>query len=80
MQHEIVICMGSSCFARGNKKHLRLIEQYLADHGLADSVVLKGSRCEDHCPTSPNIRIDGQLFSDINENRLMELLDLYLSA
>lgn len=79
MQHEIIICMGSSCFARGNKKHLRMIEQYLTDHDLAASVVLKGSRCEDHCPTSPNIRIDGQLYSEIDEKRLRELLDRHLS-
>lgn len=74
MQHEIIICMGSSCFARGNHKYLRLIERFLADHSLADSVALKGSRCEDHCSTSPHIRIDGVLYDDLTETRLMELL------
>lgn len=80
MKHEIVICMGSSCFARGNKKNLLLIEQYLADHGLTDTVVLSGSRCEDRCTTGPNIRIDGELYSEVTSERLLELLSRHLSA
>ncbi|MHC1712561.1 MAG: (2Fe-2S) ferredoxin domain-containing protein [Solidesulfovibrio sp.] len=80
MKHEIVICMGSSCFARGNKKHLLMIEQYLADHGLMETVVLSGSRCEDQCRTGPNIRIDGQLYGEITGERLLELLSRHLSA
>ena len=28
MKHDIVICMGSSCFARGNKRNLKIIEEY----------------------------------------------------
>ena len=30
MKHTITICMGSSCFARGNKRNLKIIEEYLA--------------------------------------------------
>lgn len=29
MKHVIEICMGSSCFARGNKNNLKIIEAYL---------------------------------------------------
>ncbi len=79
MEHEIVICMGSSCFARGNKRHLVTIEQYLAGHGLADSVCLSGSRCEDHCCTSPNICIDGNLYSEVTEEALPDLLNRHLA-
>ena len=80
MKHEIVICMGSSCFARGNKKNLLMIEQYLADHGLTDTVLLTGSRCEDRCTTGPNLRIDGQLYGEVTPERLLELLSRHLSA
>jgi len=79
MEHKIVICLGSSCFARGNQKHLLLIEQFLAEHGLTDTVVLSGSRCEDQCCTGPNIRIDGQLYSEISVERILELLSLHFS-
>lgn len=80
MKHEIVICMGSSCFARGNRKHLLMIEQYLADHGLTESVVLTGSRCEDQCRCGPNIRIDDQLYGEINSERLLEILSRHLAT
>ena len=29
---EIVICMGSSCFARGNEENLRIIESFIAEN------------------------------------------------
>ena len=80
MKHEIVICMGSSCFARGNRKHLLMIEQYLADHGLTESVVLTGSRCEDQCRCGCNIEGLSAVMSlsaasgDTGELRSVELL------
>jgi len=79
MKHEITICMGSSCFARGNKNYLTMIEQYLADHGLTETVELSGSRCEDRCTSGPNIRIDGQLYGGLTSERLLELLNRHLS-
>ena len=57
-----------------------MIEQYLADHGLTDTVLLTGSRCEDRCTTGPNIRIDGQLYGEVTGERLLELLSRHLSA
>jgi NADH:ubiquinone oxidoreductase subunit E len=78
MEHEIVICLGSSCFARGNREQLLLIERYLAEHGLTDTVVLSGSRCEEQCSTGPNIRIDGQLHVAIAGEGLLDLLNRHL--
>jgi hypothetical protein len=31
---ELAICMGSSCFSRGNKKNIVLIREYIDLHGL----------------------------------------------
>jgi len=36
---ELVVCMGSACFARGNTRTLDLVQRYLkdvADEGLVD--------------------------------------------
>ena len=33
---EIVICLGSSCFARGNNKNLEFIQEYLKVNNLKD--------------------------------------------
>lgn len=75
MKPEIVICMGSSCFARGNKTHLTLIEKYLNERALTDKVDLIGSCCEGACDKGPNIKINGRAFHGVDEGALLDLLD-----
>ena len=43
MKHTITICMGSSCFARGNKRNLKIIEEYLARYKI--DCALNGRGC-----------------------------------
>ena len=71
---EIVVCMGSSCFARGNREHLRIIEAYLAEQGLQAEVRLSGSRCEERCADGPNLRINGVLYSGVDAGMVLDLL------
>jgi NADH:ubiquinone oxidoreductase subunit E len=78
--HEIVICMGSSCFSRGNRKNLEVIERFLAEHGLADQVILSGSRCEDQCCSGPNIKVDDRIHGGVDEAALTTLLNRQLAA
>ncbi len=35
---EIVICLGSSCFARGNKQTVKIIQDYLKNNNLEKDV------------------------------------------
>ena len=58
---EMHICLGSSCFPRGNKDVVMLIKEYLKKHHLEDKVIFKGSRCMGNCSKGPNIMIDGRL-------------------
>ncbi len=59
------LCMGSSCFSRGNGKNLPRIQQFLARNGLATQVHLKGCRCGGCCSAGPNIWADGIRMSDM---------------
>ncbi len=78
--HKIKICMGSSCFARGNQKNLDLIELFIQDHKLNAEIELIGSRCENRCSNGPNIEIDGKLHNHIDSGSLIDLLNnLFLS-
>jgi len=70
----IKICMGSSCFRRGNRKNLEFIETYLEQHGCTADVELVGSRCEEECRKGPNLQINGQMFHEVNQEKLTELL------
>ena len=71
---EIVVCMGSSCFSRGNSRNAEIIKKFLAENNLETSVSLRGCLCEGECKKGPNIRIDGKLFSEINPEGLPLLL------
>ncbi len=76
--HTITLCMGSSCFARGNRNHLAIIEEFLADHNLQESVVVEGSHCEELCAHGPNIRIDETLYQHLDAGTLLDILDRHL--
>ncbi len=78
-QHNIVICMGSSCFARGNRNHLALIEAFLEKHGLQERVSIAGSHCEEQCAEGPNIRIDDQLYHHLDEGTLLDVLETHFT-
>ncbi len=70
----ITICMGSSCFSRGNNRHLPTIQQFIAQHKVHARVELVGSRCEGLCMHGPNIRIDGVLLQELNDEVLLAAL------
>ncbi len=72
---EIVICMGSSCFARGNEENLRLIEAFLAENHLEDRVQLSGRCCMGQCAEGPNIIIDGVFYHRLGKEALIDLLN-----
>ena len=71
----IVICMGSSCFSRGNEENLEVLEKYLAQHGLTAQVDLAGSRCEGACTEGPNLTINGCRHRQVDRGTLVDLLD-----
>lgn len=78
-QHEISICMGSSCFARGNKATLQKIKDYIKKHKIEDKVLFKGARCFDKCGKGPNLMIDGKLFHQVNDENVETILDQFFS-
>ena len=70
----IMICMGSSCFARENRNNLRLIEEFLKSHSLTDSVELVGSLCLGKCGQGPNLKIDDIDYHNVTEEELNSIL------
>jgi len=72
---EIEVCLGSSCFARGNSENLALINQYMQNHGLKASVRLTGRLCQDQCKQGPNLTIGGESHHGITTEKLRELLE-----
>ncbi len=75
MDSIITICMGSSCFSRGNRENLELINAYLALHEVEARVRLSGCRCEGQCTRGPVIRIGERIFSKVDRGMLIDLLN-----
>jgi NADH:ubiquinone oxidoreductase subunit E len=71
---EIVVCLGSSCFARGNSGILAVLQQYMQSKGPNSSVRLSGCLCQDQCKLGPNLKIGDQFHHNITAARLRELL------
>ncbi|MFA5513936.1 MAG: (2Fe-2S) ferredoxin domain-containing protein [Sphaerochaetaceae bacterium] len=77
---DVEFCMGSSCFARGNAKALEYIEAFLEVNKLTERVNLRGNLCLGTCSEGPNIRINGNLISNVNPEYAVSLLQQYLEA
>jgi NADH:ubiquinone oxidoreductase subunit E len=70
----ITICMGSSCFSRGNGKNYEVLNAFLKDNNKCVDVVIKGCRCGGQCMNGPNIWIDEQIYSNVDQGSLIDIL------
>jgi len=71
---EIVVCLGSSCFARGNSENLAIINSHVQSQSLDASVRITGKLCQDECMQGPNLSIGGQVYHGVTAARLRGLL------
>lgn len=71
----ITVCMGSSCFARGNQENLAFLEDYIKEHGIEASIELEGTRCENKCACGPNIYVNGTEYNNVDIDKLKEILE-----
>lgn len=46
--HNIKVCMGSSCFARGNLNNLDYIENFIKENNLDADIDLFGAHCQEN--------------------------------
>ena len=71
---ELNICLGSSCFARGNKKIVHAIQSYVEDHELGDKVELKGGHCFGNCANGPILKVGDKMFESVNYIDVIDIL------
>ena len=69
------ICLGSSCFSRGNKDVVMFIKEYLRKNHLDDRVIFKGARCMGHCSNGPNLIINGEIKEGVTRSRIEAILE-----
>jgi NADH:ubiquinone oxidoreductase subunit E len=75
----IKLCHGSSCFSRGNKELVNVIQHFIRINNLEDKVAFSGDHCFETCNEGPNIRINGKLYQQVNIENITEILKNELS-
>jgi len=72
-KRKITLCLGSSCFARGNQEIIPLIKKYIPRKCLEDKVMFIGDHCMGNCSQGPNLFIGDKLFEKILDEGLKNL-------
>ncbi len=71
----IQICLGSSCFSRGNTRNLEVVKAYIEENDLSAEIDLKGHLCSNSCNRGPIIKINENVYEGVTESSLIKILD-----
>jgi len=75
IKNEIRICLGSSCFARGNKQTVHAIRDYLKNHQLSEKIYFHGAHCFGNCVNGPCIEVNQKLHEHIDPENALLLIE-----
>jgi NADH:ubiquinone oxidoreductase subunit E len=75
----ITICMGSSCFSRGNNRNIEVIQDYLNTRTLPAGVELNGHLCRNECCSGPNVTINGKTYHEVDPIVIIGLLNHFVA-
>lgn len=75
----IYICMGSSCFSKGARILVEIINNTIEQYQLQDKVDFRGKRCFDRCADGPNIQIGDQIYNRVNPENIKSIILNYFS-
>ena len=78
IKKKVVLCLGSSCFARGNQNLVSSIKRFIIRHQLEDKVEFKGDHCFSNCSEGPNLMIGTLMFSKVSDENIDSLLEEHL--
>lgn len=74
-----MLCLGSSCFARGNQELISIVRKYISRKRLDDKVEFKGEHCFNNCSEGPNMMIGTRLFQTVTTENIEQFLTEGLS-
>jgi NADH:ubiquinone oxidoreductase subunit E len=78
MKLTVSVCMGSSCYPRGNRKILQQLKDMIAAEKLQDQVQLSGHLCTGRCTQGPVVVINDIVYNHADELSVIELLKMKL--
>jgi NADH:ubiquinone oxidoreductase subunit E len=72
---EMKICLGSSCFSRGNRDVVMFISEYLKKNHLDDRIIFRGERCLNLCSNGPNLKINERVIEGVTLSSVEGILE-----
>ena len=66
MKEDITICLGSSCYTRGNNATITAIQAFLEENNIAEEVNFKGELCSCNCKSGPNLKVGDKTHHNID--------------
>ncbi|MGD1816898.1 MAG: (2Fe-2S) ferredoxin domain-containing protein [Pleomorphochaeta sp.] len=70
----VELCMGSSCFSRGNSRTLELLESFIKENHYQDRICIKGHLCLGRCSSGPIVKINNKDFENINPACVIDII------
>lgn len=76
---QIKVCMGSSCFSRGNNKTVEVIEKFIEENKdkIPIEIELYGTLCMNECAKGPVVIINGKEYFGVTPESIIDLLRFY---
>lgn len=70
----VTICMGSSCFARGNRSLVDALKDEVSAKGWDAQVEIRGSLCQSRCSEGPIIKVERDSLAVHCDQNLQDVL------
>jgi NADH:ubiquinone oxidoreductase subunit E len=75
---DILVCIGSSCHARGSYKIMNELKAMITEKDLDSQVQIKVAFCLGYCRAGVTIKVDEQLVTGVTKENLTEVFDKYV--
>lgn len=72
---EITICLGSSCFSKGNGETQKQINAFLEENKLKDKVFFRCELCTGNCLKGPILKVGDELYEDVDLDCAIAILN-----
>ena len=71
---KIRICLGSSCYTRGNADNLDIIKAFIDEHQIDCQIDFRGHLCCEKCNRGPVIEIDQTVYEGVSPSSVRKIL------
>ena len=71
----ISICLGSSCFSRGNNENLDIILNYIKTNQLEADIDFQGCLCTGNCTEGPLLTINEKTYTKVDPTTVIDILN-----